>query len=1015
MKTTERKIKNHQFWVKYFMLNCGLLASVSTANASYPSLAEALADTATPRSYTLTGDENVSLPLGTMGGTSATLTIDGSSNNYGINADNVAGINVNSGNTLILQNLGSVTISGEGNNVADYTIGSSVNGFLTTNNGGFVNNAGTLTIIDSVFNNNTASSGGAISNSGSSAHITEITNVTFYGNRIYNVGAGINNTSGASIGNINANFVNNIGEGPQIYGVGIHNYGGTIGNISGKFVGNIINSSYWALGVIYNANSSIQNISSDFMENSITGAYNYGGMLYNENASTGDIIGNFENNNIIGTSTYLTGAAISNTSYSSIGNITGNFKNNTVTGANATVSGLIGNQSSFIGNISGNFENNTISGKTLYGIIYNQNYSIQDITGDFKNNALSGTTIYGGIVNNSSATINKIEGVTFENNTATATDMAIGAAITNLGTISNGIINSKFLDNKAISASDASGAAIYTTKSLNIIADGSIGDGVSTFKGNYIKYGDTVENEAIYVSNASRTLTFDAKNGGVINMYDFISGVPGYTTNIIGDGTGTMNLYNDIRRSNVSVDNITLNIANKQIKTGTIAFGANTTLKLAVNSLADHGKVTANEITVADGAQLNATLANDLIKPNQSAIIQLLQADNTDFNNFTDSFDNNLYHFEKKGRNGAYIVSREGSAEDTSHEAGGSESEIQAAKAWVDDGNFKKGSTAAKVSDKLADLAQNDGKALNRALSAIALAKIPTSQLIMTNLADKLLRSIGNHLFSKTPKGVSSGDQSVTFGDATLWAKIYKGKNKLNGSFDTDNRGVIVGFDRQINTVYKFGFGVHYNKDDIDATNRKIDVSTLSGFVYGQYKPSQWYINGAFSYGRSDYDEQKYALNMDIRDNFAANIYSAQVLSGYDFKYLTPEIGARYYRIHRHGYKDNIEQSISGKNMDVLRGVFGVRSSYAFDIIKPNMYVGISYDFVRDADDAIVSLPNGSSYMVEGKHLKRLGYELNIGADVSLTDKATIGANYMGNYREKYQDHTGMLNFRYDF
>lgn len=1002
--------------IKCFMINCGMFALMSPANASYGNLAEAVADTETPRAYTLSDNETVASALGTMGGTNATLTIDGSANKYSINADNVAGITVGSGNSLVLQNLGSVTVSGDGNTVADYTINNSVNGFKTTGSGGFVDNAGTLTITDSVFSNNTASSGGAISNSGSSAQITEITNVTFYGNRMYNVGAGISNSGGASIGNINAAFVNNIGEGTHIYGVGINNSSGSsIGDISGKFVGNTINATYWAVGVIYNADSTIQNITADFMGNSITGGYVYGGALYNENASVGDMTVNFENNTINSTGTYLTGAAISNTSASTIGNITGNFKNNTVTGENATVSGLISNQSSYIGNVSGDFENNTLSGKTIYGVIFNQKYQMGDITGNFKNNALSGTTVYGGIVNNSSATLGKIEGVTFENNTAIGTSVAIGAAITNLGTITGGIINSKFLDNKAITDSQADGAAIYTTKSLDIIADGSIGDGVTTFKGNYIKYGDTVENEAIYVSGASRILTFNAVNGGTINMYDFINGTAGFTTNITGDGTGTMNLYNDIRRSNVSVDNITVNIDNSQIKTNSIEFGADTTLNLAVKTLEDHGKITAGTITIDPGAQLNVTLANGLVKYSQTAKVQLFEAENTDFNNFADSFDNKRYHFAKDGKNGAYIISMGKSAEDVAREAGGTEAEIEAAKAWVDDGGFTPGTRAAKVADKLDALAQTDGKAFNKALSEIAPAVMPTAQTIMTGLTDKLLLTIDGHLAGKNLGGISSGESELTLDGITVWGKTYFGKSKLNSAFDSNNRGVIAGLDRKMSPSVKLGFGVQYDENDIDASGRDIDVSTLTGFIYGQYKPNKWFVSGVASFGKSDYDEDKSALNMKIKDNFSANIYSLQALSGYDLKYLTPEVGLRYYRIQRHGYQDNIGQDISGKNLDVLRGVFGLHTSYEFGMFKPEVYAGIAYDFVRDSDSAVVSLPNGTSYMVQGDHMKRFGYEFNVGLNAQLTDNTSAYLGYEGKYREHYQDHTGTLNLRYSF
>ena len=606
------------------------------ANAQYTNLQEAISDTTTPREYTLSTSESINAPLGDMGGTNATLTIDGSSDNYGINANNVVGITVNSGNTLILKNLGSVTVNGDGKSVSDYVVNSSVNGFVSPSGDGFVHNSdGTLTITDSVFSNNSARDGVVISNVGVSANVTEITNVTFYGNRTSDLGGAIYNNSGASIGNINADFVNNIGEDPHIYGLGIYNrYSSSIGNISGKFVGNTIDAEQWAVADVYNANnSSIGDISSDFIGNYAKGLYLYGGNIFNSASSIGNITGNFENNIAICEGTYLSGSVISNVSGSTIGDITGNFKSNTATALNGTLPGIISNQnSSTIGNITGNFENNSLSGNTVYGYIYNQTSQIGNITGDFKNNTLSGTVVYGGIMNsNSYATINKIEGVTFEGNTATGTSVAIGGAITNLGTITNGIINSKFLNNKDIAPS-ADGAAIYTNKDLNIIADGSIGDGISTFKGNYIKYGDNIEYEAIFIASAARTLTFNAKNGGTINLYDYAYGVSGYDTHLTGDSDSTINLYNDIFSSDVTADNVNINLANDETHDYEfLTLNSNANTKWTIDFDADNLKTDTIKTTSASSGII--TIENFNIKGNTSAIpqgtkIQILKTPN---------------------------------------------------------------------------------------------------------------------------------------------------------------------------------------------------------------------------------------------------------------------------------------------------------------------------------------------------------------------------------------------------
>lgn len=154
---------------------------------------------------------------------------------------------------------------------------------------------------------------------------------------------------------------------------------------------------------------------------------------------------------------------------------------------------------------------------------------------------------------------------------------------------------------------------------------------------------------------------------------------------------------------------------------------------------------------------------------------------------------------------------------------------------------------------------------------------------------------------------------------------------------------------------------------------------------------------------------------MDIKDNYSAEVFSMQALTGYDFKYVTPEIGTRYYRIKRHGYDDSIGQSVSGKNMDLLRGVAGLRMSHEYGIFKPEIYAGVTYDFISDEDFAVVSLPNGSSYAVAGKRIARFGTELNGSITARVTDNTSVTLGYEGKFRTHYHSNTGIVNVKYEF
>lgn len=1317
---------------KCLMINLGMFAYMGTANATY-NLNDAVADTAAEREYVLQENENVAATLGTMGGTSATLTIDGSANKYGINADPAApaavgGITVGAGNTLILKSLGSYTVSGEGTAVTDYTVNSSVNGFVSAA-GGFLNNSGTATISNVVFSNNTATGdgigGGAIYNSG---EITEISNAMFIGNNMSNgsiYGGAINNDSG-TIGNISGKFVgNSLNAMYYAMGSAIQNIDGQIGNISADFIGNISASAQDSVfgGVIYNtgyytSTTKMGNISGTFENNTATAAYAVGGsVIANVYAEMGNISADFIGNTASGDGATIDGL-IYNSSFGSdvaqIGNITGDIKNNTLTGK--TIIGLIANEpdneypdyttaSAIIGNISGEWSNNTLTGTNkVQGFIYNKSApsataEIGNITADFKNNTLTAPTVYGGILN--IGVINKIEGSTFENNTANGSGVAIGGAITNQGTITEGIINAKFLNNGVITNGAAQGAAIYTTKSLKIAADGSIGDGISTFQGNYSQVsGGDKKYEAIRVSGVTNTLIFEAKNGGTINLYDYVIGSSGYTTTITGDSTGTVNLYNDIKSSNVSVekvdvstadgnlhdyeflsltpdDNVKWNIdidtknqtadnfatdanatssgtvtinelnyvdssqsdivegfkvqvlktqgdetaADLQLalsddlkeefvisetenthtdevtantkwsdefkKTGTITttsgqyglattdtlndsigatvateteqvdekvgdtlamvnqaelndknftadkadevykaeddlgatygnvtingvasgdkkstidldghngfvigagasvalnntkltdsvgkaaieiaqggkmslqnselsgvnlnvngefdaaenevsaknatFGKNSTLKLLVNNIKDdHGAFKADSFDIAQGATLDVTFGQNPLggeKTGEVALLSLNDGSDIDNNNFSDEFHNNMYKFVRKSeKSGIYGVYQTKTAEEISRENGGTKTNQEAAAAWVDGPSFA-GGTAAKIADGLADLAQNNGTSFNEALTALAPNDDGMVQAVSADINDRLLLTIDNHLVEASKEeGLSSGDNGKNRGYPDLsgvktWIKAYYGEAKLQRrgdiyGFNSDSIGFIAGVDKKVTSTVKVGIGMQYDDTDIDAFERDGDAKTLLGFVYGEYRPSKWFVNAALAYGVTDYDEDKTVIGQKVAAHYKAEMYSLQGLTGYTFKYFTPEIGARYYQIKRHGYTDSALQSVSGKNMDLLRATAGVKAETTYGMFKPHAYIGAVYDLVSDRDTAIVNLTNGAGYTVHGKRLPRFGVEIGAGVSANLNDHMELGLGYEAKFRKDYQDHSGIINFKYNF
>ena len=563
---------------------------------------------------------------------------------------------------------------------------------------------------------------------------------------------------------------------------------------------------------------------------------------------------------------------------------------------------------------------------------------------------------------------------------------------------------------------------------------------LSTAAENIITADNTIQNAGTLVltsgTNANTIKGYTKTEGNTIAGTVAVSGDVD-----LGTGKITENAV-EVRNGNLKVsqnDNLDSTVALKvqnggafdvNDKTATLKdaeFAAGSTLKLNVNTLDSHGSLKAEKITVEDGATLNATLAQGLVNRGETAEIKLLTAENEDFNNFSDKFDNNMYRFEKSGKNGAYTISLAKTAAEIAKETGASNTQVDAAKAWVDGKRFNN-EKAQNIADQLADIAQNDSAELGKTLETIAPAEAPVVHDMTTDVNDRILQATVDHLkygAAANMYGMSSGDE---FDEISVWGKTYLSQTDRETTsgiqgFKVKSHGVVGGFDKKLNKATKLGVGIQYDTADIKSPNRKTDVDSLTGFIYGQYRPDNRFINWLASYGKADYDENKFVLNQNFNASYDAKTYALPGVTGYDLYFndykITPEAGLRYYNIHRSSYTDGLSQRIKSQDMDILRAAAGVSVAKDFCVglckITPEVYIGLTYDIIEDSDKAVVMLDNGASYTVNGQRLNRLGFETTIGLTAALNDSLELSISYNGTYRKDYDNHMGLLNAKYKF
>ena len=527
-------------------------------------------------------------------------------------------------------------------------------------------------------------------------------------------------------------------------------------------------------------------------------------------------------------------------------------------------------------------------------------------------------------------------------------------------------------------------------------------------------------------------LTFEADH----SLSKAISGTIGDLTSLnINKGTLTY----DKQTGKIGNLNVVggLDIGTNTVNATKVDFKENSTLKFTIAGKEDgsYGKIKADTINVSNtGTKLDLTLNSSVLAKDEAKDFTILDGSVT--GDFAELSENSRYKFEKIG-NGVYKITGTATASDTAIEAGGTANNAGTATAWDSVSlDNPSGSVQGQVANVLAELSNKTNtaagkKAYVNALTAVAPEVAPMVQQTQSETANQVFGAVGTRL---TGSSVSTGAQGMSSGDnifkrGAMWVQGMFNKSKLDDTskakgFDADSNGIAFGAEKYVNDDVKAGIGYAYTNTDIDGFMRSTDVDTHTAIVYGEYKPSNWYVNGIATYGWSDYSEDKNVAGVGVKADYDVETFGLQAMTGYDMTIngfgVTPEAGLRYVHIKQDAYKDSADQKISGNDSDILTGVIGAKVSKNFELsngmnIKPEARIAATYDLMNDDVNSVVTLANGSAYAVEGEALDRFGMEFGAGVTAEVNDNVELSLGYEGKFREDYQDHTGLINAKYKF
>ena len=338
---------------------------------------------------------------------------------------------------------------------------------------------------------------------------------------------------------------------------------------------------------------------------------------------------------------------------------------------------------------------------------------------------------------------------------------------------------------------------------------------------------------------------------------------------------------------------------------------------------------------------------------------------------------------------------------------------------------------AAQRINNLLDAAAGNTVQMKQILREVAPEAAPAATSTASANAGAVISVVGTRMGGGSPapaagggaasagkRGRSGGDYTV--GAMSVWAQGLYNKAELNKAdgFDSKSRGFAAGFEYAVNDSVKAGVGYAYASTDINTDRSRTDVDTHTGFVYGEYSPSAFYVNGVLSYGRSKYDETTRLAG--LRSDYDANTFAAQAMAGYAVNdIVTPEAGLRYMSVRQREYTNALGATMAATTTDTWTGVIGAKASKEFrageTTITPEAKIAITYDFARDSQDRLVGLANGTSYVADGKAMSRTGLEIGAGVSFKAGASTEISVSYEGKFKKHYTDHTALLNVKYNF
>ena len=251
--------------------------------------------------------------------------------------------------------------------------------------------------------------------------------------------------------------------------------------------------------------------------------------------------------------------------------------------------------------------------------------------------------------------------------------------------------------------------------------------------------------------------------------------------------------------------------------------------------------------------------------------------------------------------------------------------------------------------------------------------------------------------------------------------------------FDYRMAGVTFGFDYALTDRVIAGISVDYADTDIDLDRNAGDgdIESVGGSLYGCYFTERAYLEGVFSYGKQQYDNERNlvigSLVRTARSDHHGDAFSAFAEGGYhlDFKGWTvaPFASLQYIYLDEESFAESgaggVSLLVDSRTTDSLVSELGLRLGRVFQTatgsLVPEVSLAWKYDFDIDDRDITASFAGspGAAFTITGQDVDDHGAVFGAGLTFIHKSGFSTSLEYNGELRGDYSAHGIIGKIRY--